>query len=213
MRFILRAVPFGFLLGAKPMLHHSSAGWGQCRGAAAGTNSGRFKASLRQGPAPACAVPHPNGESSATAAEVQLDPTGQPLAFDPEAKFNRYGKHFNGRFWLSDLVDSAPRVRVRTTASRQRSELLELAVLNERLAGNVEPWEARARLEVLRNRRRAWDAVYDLIGGSDAAATLEMIEAAAEQVRCSDYSCCIIQCTSTGWLICSQLSATPSTSA
>ncbi|GBG00595.1 chlorophyllide a oxygenase [Raphidocelis subcapitata] len=103
------------------------------------------------------------------------------LTRDPEAKFRRFGRHFGGRFWLSDLVSSAPRVRVRTSASRQRSELLELAVLNERLAGVVEPWEARARLEVLRNRRRAWDAVYDLVNGSDAAATLETIEAAAAQ--------------------------------
>jgi nitrite reductase/ring-hydroxylating ferredoxin subunit len=146
----------------------------------------------RRAPGACRAAPRPGGEGAAAAgadggaAAPQPQPDAaqqQPLKADPEAKFRRFGRHFGGRFWLSDLVDSAPRVRVRTSASRQRSELLELAVLNERLAGVVEPWEARARLEVLRNRRRAWDAVYDLVNESDVAATLDVIEAAAEKAR------------------------------
>jgi hypothetical protein len=147
----------------------------------AGTPSRRPRGACRAAPQPSADGP-PDGGADAAAAAPQPEP--QPLRTDPEAKFRRFGRHFGGRFWLSDLMDSAPRVRVRTSASRQRSELLELAVLNERLAGKVEPWEARARLEVLRNRRRAWDAVYDLVNSSDAAATLDVIEAAAAQVRC-----------------------------
>jgi chlorophyllide a oxygenase len=166
------------------------------QGLAASHGSLRGASNIRRPLAPSRATPRPlpsggaHPEQHDRAQHDAVTPAPQQLpqqqqqqpASDPEAKYQRFGPFFGGRFSLSDLVDAAPRVRVRTTASRARNELLELAVLNERLAGVVEPWEARARLEVLRNRRRAWDAVYDLVSGSDAAATLEVIEAAAEQV-------------------------------
>ncbi|KIY95496.1 chlorophyll a oxygenase [Monoraphidium neglectum] len=165
------------------------------QGLAASHGSLRGASNIRRPLAPSRATPRPlpsggaHPEQHDRAQHDAVTPAPQQLpqqqqqqpASDPEAKYQRFGPFFGGRFSLSDLVDAAPRVRVRTTASRARNELLELAVLNERLAGVVEPWEARARLEVLRNRRRAWDAVYDLVSGSDAAATLEVIEAAAEQ--------------------------------
>ena len=66
---------------------------------------------------------------------------------DPEAKFRRFGRFFGGGYKLTaDWLQDVPRVRVRTSTQRQHDELLELAVLNERLAGNVEPWQARQRL-------------------------------------------------------------------
>ena len=140
-----------------------------------GTSSGAADSAAASAAAPTPAAADPQQQ------QQQQQPSS--IGPDPEARFGRFGRHFGGRFWLSDLVESAPRVRVRTSASRARAELLELAVLNERLAGTTEPWEARARLEVLRNRRRAWDAVYDLVNASDAAATLEVIEEAAQLVR------------------------------
>lgn len=54
---------------------------------------------------------------------------------DPEARFRTYGKDFGKRYILHDLVDSAPRVRVRSAEDRARDQLADLAVLNERLAG------------------------------------------------------------------------------
>lgn len=176
-------------------LHHSSTAY---KGAFAGRRSNKTNPAVIQAPAAPCRAVRRDATSDNADGQVQQQHNAgaaQPPTTDPEAKYKRYGSHFGGRFWLSDLVDSAPRVRVRTSASRQRSELLELAVLNERLAGEVEPWEARARLEVLRNRRHAWNAVYELINGADAAATLEMIEAAAEQVRSLEEIYSLPRCT------------------
>lgn len=104
---------------------------------------------------------------------------------DPEAKYRRYGKHFGGRFKLDmqEWVRAAPRVRVRTTAQRQVEDLLELAVVNERLAGRLEPWEARARLEYIKRRRRNWEAIYDYVTARDVEVTLDLIEEANIQVR------------------------------
>lgn len=102
---------------------------------------------------------------------------------DPEAKFRRYGKHFGGGYKLTaDWLKDVPRVRVRTSTARQQDELLELAVLNERLAGKIEPWQARQRLEYLKMRRKNWEQVYNYVTRTDAAATLSMIEEASQKV-------------------------------
>ena len=77
--------------------------------------------------------------------------------------------------WLA----SAPRVRVRGAGQRAASEILELAAVNERLAGDLEPWEVRRRLEHLRARVEDWEAVYSLATRRDAAATLAGVEEAA----------------------------------
>ncbi|GFR39736.1 hypothetical protein Agub_g218 [Astrephomene gubernaculifera] len=110
---------------------------------------------------------------------------GSSLPFeDPEAKFRRYGKYFGGIHKLNfDWLDSVPRVRVRTKDSRQLDELLELAVLNERLAGRLEPWQARQKLEYLRKRRKNWERIFEYVTKQDAAATLAMIEEANRQVE------------------------------
>ena len=55
-------------------------------------------------------------------------------------------------------------------------ELVELAVLNERLAGELQPWEARNRLEYLRLYRKNWEAIYDYITETEVTATLAVIE-------------------------------------
>ncbi len=57
----------------------------------------------------------------------------------------------------------------------------------ERLSGNLEPWEARARVEYLKTRRtkwrRNWDLAYQYISESEAVATLETVEEAFRKVH------------------------------
>lgn len=84
---------------------------------------------------------------------------------------------------------AVPRVRVRSADSRRREELLELAVLNERLAG-ANPVEVRKRLEHLRRKTRNWEFIYNYITKEEATATLAAIEAAnlkAEEVLSEEY--------------------------
>ena len=55
----------------------------------------------------------------------------------------RFGKDFGGNY-IVELVSAAPRVRIRSSRDRQQDQLADLAVLNERLAGDaglVRPWE------------------------------------------------------------------------
>lgn len=114
----------------------------------------------------------------------EAPPASTPIVEDPESKFRRYGKHFGGIHKLSmDWLDSVPRVRVRTKDSRQLDDMLELAVLNERLAGRLEPWQARQKLEYLRKRRKNWERIFEYVTRQDAAATLAMIEEANRKVR------------------------------
>ncbi|KAF8065639.1 hypothetical protein HT031_003240 [Scenedesmus sp. PABB004] len=105
------------------------------------------------------------------------------LGRDPEASLRSYGRLFGQVFKLPAWIDEAPRVRVRTIARRQMDDLVELAVLNERLSGVHEPWDARNRLELLRTRRKNWEHIYDYVTRQDAAATLELIETAAQQAE------------------------------
>jgi hypothetical protein len=79
--------------------------------------------------------------------------------------------------WLLE----APRVRLRTTRDRLLAQLGELAVLNERLAGN-EARDARARIEFLQTRRRNWEQIFDYVTKQDVAATLAVIEEANKKV-------------------------------
>lgn len=106
----------------------------------------------------------------------------QDLPTDPEAKFRHYGPEFGGSHKM-DWLDAVPRVRVRRTEDRQLDELLELAVLNERLSGNMPAWEARRRLEYLRLRRKNWERIYEYITKTDAVATLAAIEEASRKVH------------------------------
>lgn len=102
---------------------------------------------------------------------------------DPEAKFRRYGKHFGGGYKLEkDWLQDAPQVRFRDSRQRQRDELLELAVLNERLAG-AQPWEARRKLEYIKMRRKNWEHIYDYVTKTEAAATLALIEEANREAE------------------------------
>uniref|UniRef100_A0A7S0RR27 Rieske domain-containing protein n=1 Tax=Chlamydomonas leiostraca TaxID=1034604 RepID=A0A7S0RR27_9CHLO len=105
---------------------------------------------------------------------------------DPESKFRRFGPNFGARYkidapmqWLED----APRVRVRSMEDRKLEELLEVAVLNARLSGDVDPWKARRRLDYLKLRRRNWEAIYHFVSETDAVVTLELIEEANRKVE------------------------------
>ncbi len=101
---------------------------------------------------------------------------------DPEAKLRSYGAWFGKTFKLPSWIDEAPRVRVRTISQRAKDDLVELAVLNARLNGEVSPWEARSKLELLRKKRKNWEHIVNYVTKADAAATLALIEEANEQV-------------------------------
>lgn len=61
-------------------------------------------------------------------------PISQPYAPIPPPR-RQYGKDFGKRYFLHDLVEAVPRVRVRTAEERAMDQLADLAALNERLAG------------------------------------------------------------------------------
>ncbi len=60
--------------------------------------------------------------------------------------------------------------------------VLDLAVLNERLAGRLEPWEARSKLEYLKMRRKHWEFAYEYVTKAEVTATLAVIEEAYVKV-------------------------------
>ena len=130
----------------------------------------------------------PGSSGSAPDAPVSLAPAAQQPVVpainyeDPQARFQRYGKNFGGHKLSMDWLESVPRVRVRSTGTRQLDELVELAVLNERLAGHLEPWQARRKLEYLRKERRNWERIFEYVTKQDAAATLTVIEEASRKV-------------------------------
>lgn len=105
------------------------------------------------------------------------------IAVDPEAKFKRYGAHFGGKYSLDlgELMDAAPRVRIRQSSDRQKALLAELALVNERLAGK-ESWEIRHKLEHLKSKRKTWEMIYQYVTKLDATTTLARIEEASSKV-------------------------------
>ncbi|PNH08700.1 Chlorophyllide a oxygenase, chloroplastic, partial [Tetrabaena socialis] len=152
----------------------------RCNGSAARGISRCPRASLRP---QAALQQQPTGSSSSKAQEQGAKELR--LTQDPEAKYRRYGKHFGGikTLNLESFWEAVPRVRVRTQDSRQLDELVELAVLNERLSGRLEPWQARQKLEYLRKRRKNWELIFEYVTKQDAAATLSMIEDASRKVE------------------------------
>ena len=95
---------------------------------------------------------------------------------------------------LGELMGAAPRIRMRSVDERQRGQLAELAVLNERLAGR-QSWQIRQKLEHLKSRRRIWELIYEYVTKRDAIASLAMIEEANNKVgsqhnNLSTSSCC-----------------------
>lgn len=83
---------------------------------------------------------------------------------------------------LTDIIEGAPRIRVRTITDRQRNQLAELAVLNERLAGG-DAAATRKRIEYLKRKPRTWEAIYQYLTRTEAAATLAAIEEANRKVE------------------------------
>lgn len=88
------------------------------------------------------------------------------------------GGYTLGPQWLKN----APQIRVRSAEHRCRDQLLELAVLNERLAGE-NPYKTRRKVEYLKMRRQNWERIYNYITKQDAAATLRSIEEASRKVE------------------------------
>jgi hypothetical protein len=102
---------------------------------------------------------------------------------DPEANFRRYGKDFGKRGYVikeENWMHTAPQVRVRGANDRASDQMGELAVLNERLAGQ-EAWEIRKRVEYLKRKRTAWKGVYEYTCKQDVAMTLGALEDAMNQ--------------------------------
>jgi hypothetical protein len=162
------------------MLHTTHSAPGRQRPAAAGPTRSHWHSIVAYRAARA----HVAARAGAKPGDEVCDISSPDCDFpDPEAKFRRYGKLFGGGYKLSaEWLKDVPRVRVRRTEERAKDELLELAVLNERLAGNKQPWEARQRLEYIKMRRKNWEHVYDYVTKTDAAATLALIEEANEKV-------------------------------
>lgn len=104
------------------------------------------------------------------------------IGTDPEVN-RTYVKQFGKRYAidLTDVIEYAPQIRVRRARDRQRDQLAELAVLNERLAGH-DYVSSRKRVEYLKAKRRNWEAIYNYITRSEAAATLAVIEEANAKV-------------------------------
>lgn len=84
-----------------------------------------------------------------------------------------------------ELVEGVTQMRVPAPVERQKDQLADLAVLNERLSATGKPWTARQRLEYLKKQREQWEAVYEYVTRTDAAATMASIEEAALRVRAS----------------------------
>ena len=106
------------------------------------------------------------------------------LIADPEAKFKRYGAHFGAKYNIdiNELMGTVPRVRMRQSTDRQKSQLADLALVNERLAGN-DSWEIRQKLEHLKSKRKNWEFIYEYVTKLDATATLARIEEANMKVK------------------------------
>ena len=120
------------------------------------------------------------------------------LTADPEAKFKRYGAYFGAKYNIdiNELMGAAPRVRRRQSTDRQKSLLADLALLNERLAGN-ESWEIRQKLEHLKSKRKNWEFIYEYVTKLDATATLARIEEANIKVSILCFVskfCCFNHC-------------------
>lgn len=142
-----------------------------------------WRAGEHQGPALAPLAPlllppqqHPPAAAAPAAAPVSAArPECQIASVSCTAGFGR-------PFTLKGVA----RTWSRSKESRKHEELVELVVLNERLGGRVPAWEARQRLEYLRGFSSNWQAIYDLISSSDAAATLEQVEEANRRVSEGD---------------------------
>ncbi len=99
----------------------------------------------------------------------------------------RYGRDFGGNYLVELVAGVTPRVM--RVSDRQKDQLADLAVLNERLSGSRQPWSARQRLEYLKKQREQWEAVYEYLVKTDAAATMDSIEEAARNVSKSCIRC------------------------
>lgn len=105
---------------------------------------------------------------------------------DPEARYRRYGKDFGKKGHVvpseNAWMQQAPQVRVRKPLDRGKDQMGELAVLNERLAGQ-QAWQIRKRVEYLKRKRVAWESVYESTCKHDTALTLNALETAVSEVR------------------------------
>ena len=87
--------------------------------------------------------------------------------------------------FFQNVVDTAPRIRVRRATDRARDQLADLAVLNERLRNQDEAGavQARTRVEFLKRRRKIWQKVYEYVLDNDIECTLSSIEEANTKVQ------------------------------
>lgn len=111
-------------------------------------------------------------------------PITSSTALDPEARFRRYGSDFGKKGYVvgEDGWRKFEPKKFRDSGERARDQFGELAVLNERLAGN-EAWQIRQRVEYLKRKRQVWEGVYQTVGQDDVALTLATLENAINDVR------------------------------
>lgn len=99
-----------------------------------------------------------------------------------EVEWSEFRETANSRRRGFGWFQRVPRIRVRQPENKCQDQVLELAVLNERLAG-ASPWEVRRKVEYLKKRQVNWDLVYEIIVRREAAATLDLIEEANNKVE------------------------------
>lgn len=80
--------------------------------------------------------------------------------------------------WMS----FATQIRPPQAEGRGKDQIGELAVLNERLAGQ-ESWQIRKRVDYLKSKRQAWAGIVNSVVQEDVALTLSSIEQALLEVR------------------------------
>lgn len=122
--------------------------------------------------APRAASKETSADKTSSLSSVDIDPDAL-LRASPNSASRLFGFGMSPQWF-----EAAPRVRVRNADTKQLEELVELAVLNERLSGRLEPWQARRKLEYLRTKRKNWERIFEYITSQDVEATLAAIEEA-----------------------------------
>eukprot|EP00241_Pyramimonas_parkeae_P001062 CAMPEP_0114247160 /NCGR_PEP_ID=MMETSP0058-20121206/12872_1 /TAXON_ID=36894 /ORGANISM="Pyramimonas parkeae, CCMP726" /LENGTH=583 /DNA_ID=CAMNT_0001360443 /DNA_START=154 /DNA_END=1905 /DNA_ORIENTATION=+ len=114
------------------------------------------------------------------------------LGSDPQQRYYRLGKDAGQSYKLkidgtadTSWIKGVPQIRRRTSESRQRELLTELAMVNERLSGvgGKKASTVRQRLDYLKMRRENWELIYTTVTQTDAEATLASIEEANRKVE------------------------------
>lgn len=107
------------------------------------------------------------------------DQASKPRSSGGDNAGNASDRPAAGNGWFG----AAPQVRVRLANDRAKQQLGELALLNESLMGQVEPWKIRRKVEYLKSKRQAWEGVYNAACRQEVSLTVAHLESAMAEVR------------------------------